>query len=170
MSQGTVILLTGDGKGKTTSALGQAFRALGHGQKVCFLQFIKGEWATGEKKLSEQFGEQLLFKTLGKGFTWEGNLEEHIAAGRKAWQLAKEKVMSDEYDLVVLDELTSLIHYQVIPEEEVLELIRNRPARLNLVLTGRQATEKLVAACDIVSEIRSLKYPQDQPARKGIEY
>jgi cob(I)alamin adenosyltransferase len=170
MSQGTVILLTGDGKGKTTSALGQVFRALGHGQKVCFLQFIKGEWATGEKKLSEQFGERLFFKTLGKGFTWKGDLEEHIAAGREAWQLSKEKVMSDEYDLVVLDELTSLIHYKVIPEEEVLELIKNRPRRLNLVVTGRQATERLIAVCDIVSEVRSLKYPQDQPARKGIEY
>jgi len=170
MSKGVVILLTGDGKGKTTSALGQSFRALGHGWKVCFLQFIKSKWPTGEKKLAERFKEQLFFKALGKGFTWEGDLSQHIKAGREAWDFAREKVMSDEYDLVVLDELTLLIRYNIVSEREVIELIADRPARVNLLITGRSATEGLIEACDIVSEIKPLKYPQDSPARKGIEY
>ncbi|HUU28072.1 MAG TPA: cob(I)yrinic acid a,c-diamide adenosyltransferase [archaeon] len=170
MPKGVVILVTGDGKGKTTSALGQVFRALGHGWKVCFLQFIKGERPTGEKRLARRLGKQLFFKPLGKGFTWEGELAGHIEAGLEAWQFAKERVMSDQYDLVVLDELTFLVRYKIIPEREVLELIKERPQRLNLLITGRRAAKSLVDACDIVSEIRAVKYPQDQPARKGIEY
>jgi len=168
--KGLVILFTGHGKGKTTSALGQAFRALGHGWKVCFLQFIKGEWPTGEKKLAQKFPGQLLFRSLGKGFTWEGELPEHVKAGREAFQIAREEILSGKYDLVILDELTCLIRYKVITEQEVLELIAQRPAGLHLVITGRNASKGLIDACDIVSEIKAVKFPQDTPARKGIEY
>jgi len=168
--KGVVILLTGDGKGKTTSGLGQTFRALGYGWKVCFLQFIKGEWPTGEKKLAEKFAGQLFFKSLGKGFTWEGELAEHVKANREAFAFAREKIMSDEYDLVVLDELTYLVRYEIVKEEEVLELINQRPARLHLMITGRNASPGLIEACDIVSEVKPLKFPQDTPARQGIEY
>ena len=168
--KGVLILLTGDGKGKTTSALGQTFRALGYGWKVCFLQFIKGEWPTGEKKLAEKFEDQLFFKSLGKGFTWEGELSEHVKANREAFRFAREKIMSDAYDLVVLDELTYLIRYEIVSEKEVLELIDQRPARLHLMITGRNASQGLIDACDIVSEVRPLKFPQDTPARQGIEY
>ena len=168
--KGVVILLTGDGKGKTTSGLGQTFRALGYGWKVCFLQFIKGEWPTGEKKLAEKFAGQLFFKSLGKGFTWEGELAEHVKANREAFAFAREKIMSDEYDLVVLDELTYLVRYEIVKEEEVLELINQRPPRLHLMITGRNASPGLIEACDIVSEVKPLKFPQDTPARQGIEY
>jgi len=168
--RGVVILITGDGKGKTTSALGQTFRALGYGWKVCFLQFIKGDWPTGEKKLAEKFADQLFFRSLGKGFTWEGELAEHVKAGREAFRFAREKVNSDEYDLVVLDELTYLVRYEMISEQDVIELIRNRPGRLNLMITGRNATRAVMDECDIVSEVRPIKFPQDTPARKGIEY
>ena len=168
--KGVVILLTGDGKGKTTSGLGQTFRALGYGWKVCFLQFIKGEWPTGEKKLAEKFAGQLFVKSLGKGFTWEGELAEHVKANREAFAFAREKIMSDEYDLVVLDELTYLVRYEIVKEEEVLELINQRPARLHLMITGRNASPGLIEACDIVSEVKPLKFPHDTPARQGIEY
>jgi len=168
--KGVAILITGNGKGKTTSALGQAFRALGHGWNVCFLQFVKGRWPTGEKKLAQKFAGRLLFKSLGKGFTWEGKKEEHIQAGREAFELARREIMSDKYDLVVLDELTCLIRYEIITEQEVLELIARRPARLHLVITGRNATGGLIEACEIVSEIESVKFPKNTPARQGIEY
>ena len=168
--KGVAILITGEGKGKTTSAVGQALRALGHGWKVCFLQFVKGQWPTGEKKMVQKFTGQLLFKSLGKGFTWKGELAEHIQAGREAFQFAHEKIMSDKYDLVILDELTCLIRYEIITEQEVLELIARRPARLHLVITGRNATKGLIQACDIVSEIKAVKFPKDTPARQGIEY
>lgn len=170
MENGIAILITGNGKGKTTSALGQTFRALGHGWKVCFLQFIKGEWPTGERRLAEEFADRLLFKSLGKGFTWEGELSEHVAAAREAWNFAVEQVMSDNWDLVVLDELTYLVRYDMIAEREVMELIKERPARLNLLLTGRGATQAVIDVCDIVSEVVPVKFPQDTPARKGIEY
>ena len=168
--KGVVILITGNGKGKTSSALGQAFRALGQGWKVCFLQFIKGEWTTGEKKLAQKFTGQLLFRSLGKGFTWEGELAEHIKVGREAFQFARKEIMRGKYDLVILDELTYLIRYEIITEQEVLELIAKRPAGLHLVITGRNATKGLIEACDIVSEIKAIKFPQDAPAREGIEY
>lgn len=168
--KGVAILITGSGKGKTTSALGQAFRALGHGWKVCFLQFVKGRWPTGEKKLAPKFTGRLLFKSLGKGFTWEGSPDEHIQAGREAFRLACQEIMSGKYNLVVLDELTCLIHYEIITEKEVLTMIAGRPAGLHLVITGRNATRALIEACDIVSEIKAVKFPQDTPARQGIEY
>lgn len=168
--KGVAILITGGGKGKTTSALGQAFRALGHGWKVCFLQFIKGEWTTGEKKLAQKFTGQLFFRSLGKGFTWKGELAEHIRAGREAFQFARQQIMSGKYDMVILDELTCLIRYEIITEQEVLELLAARPAGLHLVITGRDATEGLIEACDIVSEVKAVKFPRDIPAREGIEY
>lgn len=170
MDKGVVILITGDGKGKTTSALGQAFRALGHGWKVCFVQFIKGDWPTGERQLAGRFGEQLLFRAMGEGFTWEGELAAHVKAAREAWQFAAEQAMSGGWDLLVLDELTYLIRYGIISEKDVLDLIARRPERLNMVITGRGAGEGLAAACDIVSEVLPVKFPQDTPARKGIEF
>ena len=169
-SRGRVILITGDGKGKTTSALGQAFRALGHGWKVCFLQFIKGEWPTGELQLAETFGDQLFFKPLGKGFTWEGDLTEHIKANREAFQFARKKVMSGEYRLIVLDELTYLIRYEMITEQEVVDLIENRPEGVHLMITGRNASKGLMEACDVVSEVKPLKFPPDLEALEGIEF
>ncbi|MBN2290474.1 MAG: cob(I)yrinic acid a,c-diamide adenosyltransferase [Candidatus Glassbacteria bacterium] len=170
MKKGIAILATGHGKGKTTSALGQTFRALGHGWKVCFLQFVKGEWPTGEARSADKFADQLFFKSLGLGFTWKGEREEHLRAGREAFSFAAEKVVSDEFELVVLDELTWLVRYQMVTDLEVVELIEKRPRRLNLMITGRYATQAVIDACDIVSEIVPLKYPGDAPAARGIEY
>ena len=168
--KGTVILLTGDGKGKTTSALGQLFRALGNGWKVCFLQFIKGEWPTGEKALAKKFEGQLLFKSLGQGFTWEGELSEHVKTNREAFKYVREEVNSGKWDLVVLDELTYLVHYEMISEQDVIDLIQGRPPGLHLMITGRGASQALMDECDIVSEILPVKYPEDREAVRGIEY
>jgi len=170
MDKGIAILITGNGKGKTTSALGQTFRALGHGWKVCFLQFIKGDWPTGERKLAEKFADQLLFKPLGQGFTWEGELAGHVKAARAAWDYAVQEALSDRWDLLVLDELTYLVRYKMIAEQDILDLLASRPERLNVIITGRGASEGLVAACDIVSEVAPVKFPQDTPARQGIEF
>ncbi len=169
-AKGTVILLTGDGKGKTTSALGQLFRALGNGWKVCFLQFIKGEWPTGEKTLAKKFEDQLLFKSLGKGFTWEGKPSEHIKASREAFEYAREEVNSGNWDLVVLDELTYLVRYKMVTEQDVIELIQGRPPALHLMITGRGATQGVIDQCDIVSEVLPIKHPEEREAVKGIEY
>jgi cob(I)alamin adenosyltransferase len=168
--KGTVILLTGDGKGKTTSALGQLFRALGYGWKVCFLQFIKGDWPTGEKTLANKFKDQLLFKSLGKGFTWEGELSEHIKANREAFEYAREEINSGKWDLVVLDELTYLVRYEMITEQDVIDLIQGRPPGLHLMITGRGATQGVIDQCDIVSEVLPIKHPEEREAVKGIEY
>ncbi|MBW7997653.1 MAG: cob(I)yrinic acid a,c-diamide adenosyltransferase [Candidatus Glassbacteria bacterium] len=168
--KGTVILITGDGKGKTTSGLGQVFRSLGYGWKICFLQFIKGKWPTGEKTLAKKFEDQLLFKSLGKGFTWEGELSEHVKANREAFEYAREEVNSGKWNLVVLDELTYLVRYEIISEQEVIDLIRNRPPELHLMITGRGATQGLIDECDIVSEVKPVKHPEDREAVKGIEY
>lgn len=168
--EGTVILLTGDGKGKTTSALGQTFRALGYGWKVCFLQFIKGDWPTGEKALAKEFGDRLKFESLGKGFTWEGELSEHVAAAREAFEYARNEVNSGDWDLVVLDELTYLVRYEMIDEQDVIDLIRNRPKGLHLMITGRGATESVMEECTIVSEVKPIRHPEGRDAVKGIEY
>ncbi len=169
---GLVIVNTGDGKGKTTSAIGQAIRAAGNGFKVCFIQFIKGKWLTGEAKLLRGL-DLIEFHTMGTGFTWLSEDKiEIIAKGREAWKLAEQKVMSGSYDLVVLDELTYLISYQIIPEDSLLELIRKKPAAVHLVITGRGASSGLIDAADLVTEMKQIKHPYKEgiKAQKGIEF
>lgn len=170
--KGIVIVNTGDGKGKTTSAVGQAVRAAGSGFRVCFIQFIKGKWVTGEAELLKGL-DLIEFHTMGTGFTWlNEDKTEIVEKGREAWRLAEQKVMSGVFDMVVLDELTYLITYQIIPEESLLKLIQTRPAGLHLVITGRGASSALVDAADLVTEMKEIKHPFKDgiKAQKGIEY
>jgi len=170
--KGLTIIFTGDGKGKTTAALGQVLRAVGHGLKTCVIQFIKGKWPTGEAKAMGTFGGLGEFHTMGSGFTWKCSEQETIDAAAQAWQLTKVKVMSGAYDLVVLDELTYLVTYKLLDENEVLDLIKQRPKQVNLVITGRNASQGILEAADLVTEMRLLKHPYEKgiKARAGIEY
>jgi cob(I)alamin adenosyltransferase len=169
---GLLIVFTGNGKGKTTAALGQVFRALGHGWKCCFLQFIKGNAATGEALFAS--GENLLdFKTLGLGFLLPGqDLLPHQQAARAAWNEAAQILRSEEYRLVVLDELTYLCTFGFLGMDELLAALAGRPAGMHVVITGRGASRELVAAADLVTEMRQIKHPLDAgiQAQEGVEY
>ncbi len=173
MKKGLLMVNTGNGKGKTTAALGLIFRALGHGFKVCLIQFIKGTWKYGELESAKRFEDLLEVHVLGKGFTWnELGKEEHIEAGKKAWDVAKEMIGSGKFQLVVLDELTYLMKYQMVPEEEIVDFLKNRPEGLHVLVTGRDAPDSLMDAADLVTEVREVKHPYQQgiSAQKGIEF
>jgi len=174
MKQGLVIVFTGDGKGKTTAALGMALRAWGHGMRVLIVQFIKSTRVeTGERLAAARLGERFVIKTLGEGFLFgEGDLARHREAAGRALEAAREAVQSGEYDLVVLDEITHALRHGLITEEAVLELVTSKPPAVHLVLTGRDASRTLIERADLVTEMRAVKhhYQRGVPAQKGIEY
>lgn len=172
-TQGLVIINTGHGKGKSTAAFGQALRAAGQGLRVCIIQFIKGQAKTGEAlAFTTAFPGQVELHLAGTGFTWQQDMETVKEAALAGWQLAREKIASDAYDLMVLDELTYLIGLGLIPEDEVIALFRARPKRLHLVITGRDASQGLIEYADLVTEMRAIKHPFQKgiKAQKGIEF
>ncbi len=169
---GLLIVYTGDGKGKTTAALGLVFRALGRGVAVAVVQFIKGKRETGERLFSATL-PQLTFVTMGEGFTREGDdPEPHARAARAAWGRAQELLAGGTHRVVVLDELTHALRLGFLPLAEVLAVLAARPAGITVVVTGRGAPPELVEAADLVTEMRSVKHPFDQGARAlpGIDY
>jgi len=175
--KGLTLVYTGNGKGKTTAAVGLAVRAVGQGLKVGFFQFIKSpDFVTGERIALEKLGVEVL--QLGIGFTWRKTPEEHREAIKNGFELVKEKISSDQYDLIILDELNNVLAITNFPIEDilsvqdVLELIKTRPERLHLVLTGRNAKEEIIEAADLVSSVEELKhyYDQGRSAVVGIEY
>ncbi|MDR1625280.1 MAG: cob(I)yrinic acid a,c-diamide adenosyltransferase [Spirochaetia bacterium] len=168
---GLLLVFTGDGKGKTTAALGQVFRALGHGWKCCVVQFIKGERETGEALFARKEG--LLFRTLGLGFVVPGqDREPHRRAALAAWEEAKALVMSGEYRLVVLDELCYACAFGFLDPGEIAGVLRNRPAETHVVVTGRGVPPELAEAADLVTRMDAVKHPLDSgiQAQEGIEY
>ncbi len=175
--EGLTLVYTGDGKGKTTAAIGLAVRAAGRDFKVGIFQFIKSDEHTyGEKIALEKLGIEMV--QMGIGFTWLKTPDEHREALKKAWTFVKEKVMSNTYDLIVLDELNNALAIEsfpiddVLPMQEVIELIKNRPKELHIVITGRNARPEIMALADLVSEIKPMKhyYEEGIPAVFGIEY
>jgi cob(I)alamin adenosyltransferase len=173
MVQSLLILNTGHGKGKTTAALGQVFRALGHGFHVCVLQFLKGSWKYGELEAAKRFSDLMEIHALGKGFTWKSeNIEEDIQLAREAWAFAKQIIFSGKFKMVVLDELTYLITYGVVPEEEILDCLKNRPSEVHVVITGRDASRGLIELADLVTEMNDIKHPfhNGVKAQRGIEF
>lgn len=175
--KGLTLVYTGDGKGKTTSAVGLAVRATGRGMNVKILQFIKSPERTyGEKMVLDKLGVEMI--QLGIGFTWTKTPEEHREALKNAWKVAKETVMSGEFDVVVLDELNNALAIDtfpiddVLPLNEVIELIQNKPSHVHLVITGRSAKEEVKEVADLVSVINVEKhyYNEGIPAVKGIEF
>ena len=167
-----VLVNTGDGKGKSTSAFGTALRAVARGWKVGVVQFLKsGEWKVGEESVGRGLG--IDWWALGDGFTWDSeDMEESEAIAREAWASARERVDSDEYDLLILDEITYPVNWGWIEIDEVLGAIAARPARLNLILTGRDAPAELIEVADTVTEMRKVKhaYEAGVMARRGIDY
>jgi cob(I)alamin adenosyltransferase len=176
--QGLVMIWTGNGKGKTTAALGLAMRAAGQKLRVLFLQFIKGRWKTGERDTLPLLAPYVEHVVMGRGFTIERlrnpnvPLEEHHAAAREAFVLAREAVQSGKYEMVILDEIMASINGGLIAKEDVVELIRSKPPMLHLVLTGRNAPAELIELADLVSEIRPVKHPFEAgiPAQRGVEF
>ncbi len=170
--KGLLLINTGDGKGKTTAAIGTAFRALGHGMRVGMIQFIKGKWKTGERKLGERT-PNLTWLTMGHGFTWESlDLDRDRTAARAAWSTASAWLQEDSYDLVILDEITYVINYGFVPLDEVLSALQARRADLHVILTGRDAPAELSAIADVVTEMQAVKHPYRDgvSAQQGIEF
>lgn len=173
MEKGLVMIFTGNGKGKTTSALGLAFRALGHNFPVAIIQFIKGSWKYGELESAKRFEGLLDFHVMGKGFTWKSeNIEEDVRVAKEAWAFAAETLAADKHRLVILDELTYLIKYDMVPEEEILATLRQKPAGMHVVITGRDASPGLIDFADLVTEMTEIKHPYQKgiKAQKGIEF
>lgn len=173
--QGSIIVLTGEGKGKTTSALGMAMRAVGHGFRVAFLQFIKGNWKYGEMEAAKRLEPELELRPLGEGFVHvdpENPDPKDVGVARKAWEVAKEKILSGDYFMVVLDEINYAISYGLLDPKEVIEVLKKRPPHVHVVLTGRDAHPDIVAIADLVTDMREVKHPFSQGvvSRKGIEY
>jgi len=173
MSQpGLLLVYTGNGKGKTTAALGLVFRALGRKLPVAVIQFIKGKWKTGERLFAESIPE-LTFLVMGKGFTWESDdLSRDREAARAAWDKAREIIGAGRHAVVVLDELTYALNYGFVPTEEVVATFKARPAHVNVVVTGRNAPQPLLEVADLVTEMRSLRHPfeQGRKAQPGIDF
>jgi cob(I)alamin adenosyltransferase len=167
-----VLLNTGDGKGKSSAAFGVMSRGWARGWRVGVVQFVKGgKWQTGERKLADHLGVE--WHSLGDGFTWEStDLDETAAKGRHAWEVAKEKLASGDYDLLILDELTYSVTYGWVPVEDVVAGVTNRSPKTNVVITGRNAAPELVELADTVTEMRKVKHIYDTgvKAKKGIEY
>lgn len=181
--KGLVLINTGTGKGKTTAALGTAIRAWGDGQKVLILQFIKGAWKYGELKAIETLGKaegRIEIRPMGDGFVFhnkkdpenEERLAEKKELARRAWDMVRKEVMSGAWDLIVLDEINYAIHFGMLETEEVAGLIRERPPRLNMILTGRYAPKELIDLADTVTEMTLVKHAFQKGirARKGIEF
>jgi cob(I)alamin adenosyltransferase len=175
--QGLTLVFTGDGKGKTTAAIGLTVRAAGNKMRVFFLQFIKGQWKTGERDILRNLhGVDL--EVTGRGFTIESlrnpniPMEDHAAAAAHGWQIAQQIVRQGEYDLVVLDEVLGAVTAGLIPVDELVALVRAKPHTVHLVLTGRGAPLEVVEVADLVSEIQPIKHPFDRgiKAQRGIEF
>lgn len=166
---GLLAVFTGKGKGKTTAALGCALRSLGRGWRVIIVQFIKGSIKSGEEESLKVFGDRVEFHVTGRGFTWESEDPElDRRSALYGWALAKEKIYSGKYDLVILDELTYLLELQFLTPEEVLYVLKKRPTHVNVIITGRSAHPSLVDAADLVTEVKNIRHPYDEGKKSLI--
>ncbi len=171
-AKGLVIVHTGHGKGKTTAALGLALRAWGREMRVIVLQFIKHQTANwGEERAAAKMGIEMV--PLGGGFTWMSkDLAKDRALAQAGWERCRAAMLSGRYDVVILDEITYCFKYGWLDLDEVLDVLRQRPAAQHVVLTGRDAPEKLIEFADLVTEMREIKHPfaAGVKAQKGIEF
>lgn len=171
--RGVAVLLTGNGKGKSSSAFGMVMRALGYGQKVGVIQFIKGQQLSGEEIYLREHCPQVSFYQMGTGFTWDTqDKSADIAAAVKTWAVAAPMLADASYDLVVLDELTYMIAYRYLDETMILEALSSRPTNQSVVVTGRGGGAALQDIMDTVSEVKEVKhaYKSGIKARKGVDY
>lgn len=175
-----ILVFTGNGKGKTTAAIGQAIRVLGGGGKVLMIQFIKGPWVSGEHLFMEKFSipsSRFSIKRTGKGFVGilgdKFPLSEHKKSARKGLEFAANAVKSKKYDLIILDEINNAVGLKLVKEADVLKIIRSAPAKTDMILTGRNAPESFIRIADIVTEMKEVKHifqKNKRSTKKGIEY
>jgi len=174
--RGLIVVITGNGKGKTTSALGMALRACGHGLRVCIIQFMKGDLYAGEWDGVKRLNCDIELIATGKGFCGiQGNpypWEEHRANAQDAIELARKKLAAGRWDLLILDEINNALKLKLVDLEQVLELLREKPPLLHLVLTGRDAHPEVIALADTVSEVREIKhaYRKKIEPQPGVDY
>lgn len=171
--RGLVLVHTGNGKGKSSSAFGVIIRALGWGHKVGIVQFIKGKWITGERQFFTKFSDQIDWHTMGEGFTWDTqDRARDIAAAKAAFNRAREMMESGDYDLVVLDEINIALRYDYLDIQSVLEGLKARSNRTSVILTGRDAKPELCNYADLVSEMCEIKHPFKAgiKAQRGIDF
>jgi cob(I)alamin adenosyltransferase len=173
LERGVALLLTGNGKGKSSSAFGIVMRALGYGQKIAVVQFIKGQQLSGEEIYLRDHCPQVTFHQMGTGFTWDTqDRSGDIAAAEQTWALVEPLLKDDSYDLVVLDELTYMIAYKYLEEDRIIDAIKNRPYEQSVVVTGRGGGAALKDIMDTVSEVKEIKhaFKAGIKARKGLDY
>jgi len=173
---GLVIVYTGGGKGKTTAALGMALRAIGYGHKVCMIQFIKGSWHYGEIDSAKRLVPEFELVAAGKGFVGilddTSPKEEHEKYAEEATKLCTEKILSEKYDLIILDEINYAVNLDLISTKDVVKLIKSKPKKLDLVLTGNHAKKEIIELADLVTEMKEIKHPFKSgiKAKKGIDF
>ncbi len=171
-NRGLILVFTGDGKGKTTAALGTALRAIGHGWRVMIIQFIKAQCDTGEMKAAKLLAPQLTIRPMGVGLTWENPEKENLAAARQAWRFAQQTLAAGEHELIILDEINVAMNQGYVSADEVIATLQARPPHVHVILTGRHAPPALIAAADLVSNIQAIKHPlqSGRRATKGIDF
>ena len=175
-SNGLVIVYTGGGKGKTTAALGIALRAAGYNHKICMIQFIKGSWHYGEMNSSKRLEPEFELVAIGKGFVGiiddKSSRQEHENIAKEAIRISKERIQSEKYNVVILDEINYAIDLGLVNVNDVIDLIKTKPTKLNLVLTGNHAKKEIIEMADLVTEMKEIKHPFKSgiKAKKGIDF
>lgn len=170
---GLLAVHTGKGKGKTTAAMGIVARCIGHGMKVGIVQFVKGKWETGERAVLERFPDLVTMTAMGEGFTWETqDRARDIAAAAAAWERAKEMINDPDNKLVLLDEINIVLRNDYLDIDEVVGFLKNKPAHIHVICTGRNAKPELIEAADLVTEMTEIKhhFRADFKAQAGIEF
>lgn len=169
--RGILLVITGNGKGKSTSGFGTVARAIGHGKSAAVVQFVKGTWPCGERNLLQQ--QQVPFHVMGTGFTWETQDKDiDIAAAQTAWQQAQQWLQDDKIDLLLLDELTYMLSYKYLDIDEVVSALSNRPTMQTVIITGRACHRAIIDIADTVSEVKSVKHAFDNgvKAQQGVDW
>ncbi|PBN41835.1 cob(I)yrinic acid a,c-diamide adenosyltransferase [Sphingobium sp. D43FB] len=170
---GLLIVHTGSGKGKSSSAFGMAIRSLGWGMKVGIVQYVKGAWETGEKNFFHANPDLLTFEVMGEGFTWDTqDRARDIEAARAAWKRSKELILDPAYDFIILDELNIALRQDILPIDEIVAFLKDRPLTKHICITGRNAKPELIEIADLVTEFEEVKHPfrAGFKAQKGVEY
>jgi cob(I)alamin adenosyltransferase len=174
--KGLVIVYTGGGKGKTSAALGLVLRAVGYNHKVCMVQFVKGSWHYGELDSAKRLAPEFEMITAGKGFVGilddKSPREEHVKAANDTLMISREKILSGKYNVVILDEINYAVQLELLKLDDVIDLIKSKPAELDLVLTGNHATKEIIELADLVTEMKEIKHPfkSGLKAKKGIDF
>ncbi len=173
VKKGLIIVNTGDGKGKSTAAFGTALRALGQGHKVAIVQFIKGNWKTGEGEFFKKLKGRAQIHSMGEGFTWDTrDFKRDVAAAQRAWNKCREFLHDDAHQLVIFDEINCAMAYNFLDVKKVVAQLKKKPPLKHVILTGRGAPKELIELADLVTEMKCVKHPYVQgiPAQPGVDY